>query len=245
MNRSICYLSFLILAFICIMQMGAAETVLAVSPDAEEAISKARETISILANGIVEADKTLQKIKDNGTDNEYRVAKEIKEEAERMHAAAVNHRADSIGMADIYPSVGTTNVANAVSYTSRAEADTARTYARIGLLFLKALQFAADKELDCAEETNDALRDKQRTWRTMKKIVALADASLEHANSAMGTRESAADEAEKSTVAAKKCIALARELNLLLENFEDICNDFIKDWQEFKDEDDDEKPSPV
>jgi len=223
----------------------AVEQAFAVERAAEDAMNKAQETMVALEDGIEDAEGVLQQIKDRGTENEYRIAREIKEEAERMLAAAFKHRVDSSDMAEEFHSAPTDTVATAVSYTSRAEADTARTYAKIGLLFLKALQFAADNELDCAEETNDALRDKQRTWRTMKKIVALADKSLEHANSAISLQETAAEDADRSTEAAKQCIALARDLNLLLENFEDICNDFIKDWRNFKDHDDDEEPSPV
>ncbi len=223
----------------------AVEHAFAVERAAEDAMNKAQETMVTLEDGLENAEVILQQIKDRGTENEYRIAREIKEEAERMLAAASKHRDDSTDMAEEFHSASTDTVATAVSYTSRAEADTARTYAKIGLLFLKALQFAADNELDCAEETNDALRDKQRTWRTMKKIVALADKSLEHASSAISVQETAAEEADKGTETAKECIALAKELNLLLENFEDICNDFIKEWENIKDHDDDEEPSPV
>ena len=237
--------ALLCIAVSLLLQIAVVENAFGVEKAAEAAMNKAQETINVLEMGLEDAGQILQKIKERGTENEYRVAREIKEEAERMLSAASKHRGDSTDMARDFNSAPTDTVANTLSYTSRAEADTARTYAKIGLLFLKALQFAADNELDCAEETNDALRDKQRTWRTMKKIVALADQSLEHANNAMTVQEEAAEEAEKGTEAAKKCIALARELNLLLENFEDICNDFIKDWRNLKDQDDDEEPSPV
>jgi phosphonate transport system substrate-binding protein len=34
-------------------------------------------------------------------------------------------------------------------------------------------------------------------------------------------------------------------LNLHLDNFEDICNDFLEQWKDFLDQEDDEEPSPV
>ena len=136
-------------------------------------------------------------------------------------------------------------VVTAASYTSRAQSETARVYARIGLLFLRALKFAAAEEMDCAERTNDALKDKQRTWKNLQKIVNLAHESYGLAKTALAAGSRTPDEAEKSTELAKECIVFARELNLQLEDFEDICNDFIKDWKKLHDDDDDEVPSPV
>ncbi len=201
-----------------------------------------------METGIEKAEELLQKINDRGIENEYQVAEQVKKDAELMLSEAIKHRSDSSGIARDLSIAGTDTVAAAVTFTSRAEADTARSYARIGLLYLRVLQFSADNELDCAERTNDALRDKHKTWRTMKKIVALADRSLVHANSALTVKETAEENAEISTRAARECIALARELNLYLENFEDICNEFKKEWRdykEFKDMEDDNNPSPV
>jgi hypothetical protein len=214
---------------------------------ANKAFLQAQETIIELEEGIEEAEELLLKIKDRGTENEYRIAEQIKKDAELMLAEAIKHRSDSSGIAEDLSIASTDTVATAVNFTSRAEADTSRSYAKIGLLFLRALQFAADNELDCAEKTNDALRDKHKTWRLMKKIVVLADRSLEHANSALTVKEKAEDDAEISTTAARECIALTRELNLHLGNFEDICNEFNEQWQDLKDYEDledDNKPSP-
>ena len=238
------------LALLCmtvslLLQIVSLENAFGVDKAAEEAMIKAQETISVLEKGIEHAGEVLQQIKERGTANEYRVALEIKEEAERMLSEALKHKAAATDIAEDFNSAPTDTVANALSYTSRAEAETARTYAKLGLLFLKALQFAAERELECVEQTNAALRDKQRTWSTMEKVVVFADESLQHANSAMNVKETAAEEAAMSTDAAKKCIALARELNLLLDKFEDICNDFIKEWRRYKDYDDDEEPSPI
>ncbi len=215
---------------------------------AEKSFLKAQETIVELETGIEKAEELLQKIKERGTENEYQVAEQIKKDAEQMLSEAIKHRSDSSGIAGDLSIASTGNVATAVTFTSRAEADTARSYAKIGLLYLKVLQFTVDNELDCAEKTNDALRNKHKIWRLMKKIVVEADRSLEHANSALTVKETAENDAEISTRAARKCIALTRELNLHLENFEDICNEFKKEWQEhreFEDLEDDTNPSPV
>ena len=215
---------------------------------ADKAFFKAQEIIIKLETGIEEAEELLQEIKERGTENEYQVAEQIKNDAEAMLTKAKKHRSDSSNIAKDLNIAPTDIVATAVTFTSRAEADTSRSYARIGQLFLKVLQFTADNELDCAEKTNEALRDKHKTWRLMKKIVVLADRSLEHASSALSVKETAEDEAEISTRAARECIALTRELNLHLANFEDICNEFEKEWRdykEFKDMEDDNNPSPV
>ncbi|MFC1837883.1 hypothetical protein ACFLYW_04310 [Thermodesulfobacteriota bacterium] len=214
----------------------------------EKTFVKAQQTIIELETGIEEAGELLQKIKEHGTENEYEVAEQIKKDAELMLSEAMKHRADSSGMAENLDNGGPDTVVTAVTFTSRAEADTARSYAKIGLLYLKVLQFNADNELDCAERTDDALRDKHKLWRLMQEIVAQADRSFEHANSALNVKEKAEEDAEISTRAARKCITLVRELNLHLENFEDICNEFKKEWQdhkEFEDLEDDTNPSPV
>jgi hypothetical protein len=211
----------------------------------QNAMGRAESTISELDRGIVEAEEDLRKIKGRGNTQEYQVAKQIKEDAELMLAEARKHRVDSAYMASGMNVAVTETVAEAASYTSRAQSDTARVYARIGILFLKALKFAAAEELDCAERTNDALKDKQRTWNNLQKIVYLAHQSFGHAKTALASETDATEEAEQSSELAKECIAFARELNLQLENFEDICNDFIKEWEELQDEDDDEVPSPV
>lgn len=211
----------------------------------QNAMGKARATIVELDEGIEEAEEYLRQIEERENTREYQIAEQIKEDAERMLAAARKHRVDSEDMADGMNATADETVVSAASYTSRAQSDTARVYARIGLLFLKALKFAAAEELDCAERTNDALKDKQRTWRNLQKIVNLADESYGHAKSALAAESQASEEAELSTKLAKECIAFARELNLQLENFEDICNDFIKEWEDLLDEEDDEVPSPV
>ena len=215
---------------------------------AEKAFLNAQETIVELETGIEKTEELLKKIKEQGTDNEYQVAEQIKKDAEQMLSEAIKHRSDFSGISKDLSVAGTDNVATAIAFTSKAEADTARSYAKIGLLYLKVLQFTADNELDCAERTDEALRDKHKIWRLMKKIVVEADRSLEHANSALTAKEAAEDDAEISTRAARKCIGLTRELNLHLENFEDICNEFKKEWQEhreFEDLEDDTNPSPV
>ena len=209
------------------------------------AMDKAESTIVELVNGIDEADQYLRTIEERGNTQEYQVARQIKEDAERMLAEARKHRTDSADIADGMNVTSSPTVISAASYTSRAQSDTARVYARIGLLFLKALKFAATEELDCAERTNDVLKDKQRTWKNLQKIVNLAHESYGLAKTALAAESQASDEAEKSTALAKECIAFARELSLQLENFEDICNDFIKEWEELQDDEDDEVPSPV
>ena len=211
----------------------------------ENAMGKAESTVIELVNGIEKADEYLRKIEDRGNTQEYQVARQIKEDAERMLAEAKKHRTDSADMADGMNVTSSATLISAASYTSRAQSDTARVYARIGLLFLRALKFAATEELDCAERTNDVLKDKQRTWKNLQKIVNLAHESYGLAKTALAAESQASDEAEKSTKLAKECIAFARELNLQLEDFEDICNDFIKDWKKLHDDDDDEVPSPV
>lgn len=211
----------------------------------ENAMGKAESTVIELVNGIEKADEYLRKIEERENTREYQVAKQIKEDAERMLAEAQKHRADSADMANGMNVTSSATVISAASYTSRAQSDTARVYARIGLLFLRALKFAATEELDCAERTNDVLKDKQRTWKNLQKIVNLAHESYGLAKTALAAESRASDEAEKSTELAKECIAFARELNLQLENFEDICNDFIEEWEELQDDDDDEVPSPV
>ncbi len=211
----------------------------------QNAMGKAESTIIELVNGIEEAKEYLRKIEERENTHEYQVAKQIKEDAERMLTEARKHRIDSSDMADGMNVAATEKVEEAASYTSRAQSDTARVYARIGLLFLRALKFAAAEELDCAERTNDALKDKQRTWRNLQKIVNLAHESYGLAKTALVAESQASDEAEQSTKLAKECIAFTRELNLQLDNFEDICNDFIKEWEELLDDDDDEVPSPV
>jgi hypothetical protein len=215
---------------------------------AERAFQKAQETIVDLKEGIVKAEELLEKIKEHGTENEYRVAEEIKKDAEAMLGESVKHKSDSSAMSEDKANARTEEVETAVTFTSRAEADTARSYAKIGLLYLKVLQFLGDNELDCAEEANSRLRDKHKLWRLMQKIVMEADRSYEHANSALKLQEKAEEDAEISTRAARKCIALVRELNLHLEDLEDICNEFKKEWQkyeEFEDLEDDTNPSPV
>ena len=215
---------------------------------ANKAFEKAQGTIVELETGIEKAEELLQKIKERGTENEYQVFEQIKKDAESMLSEAIKHRGDSSGIVEDLDLASTDTVATAVTFTSRAEADTSWSYAKIGLLYLKVLQFAADNELDCAEETNDALRDKHKIWRLMQKIVVQADRSLEHANSALTVKEKAEDDAEISTTAARKCIALVRELNLHLGNLEDVCNEFKKefrDLKEFKDLEEDNNPSPV
>ena len=211
----------------------------------QSAMGKAKATIVKLDEGIVKAEEYLRDIEERKNTHEYQVAKQIKEDAERMLAEARKHDVDSEDMANGMNSATKEPVVEAASYTSRAQSDTARVYARIGLLFLKALKFAAAEELDCAERTNDALKDKQRTWRNLQKLVNLAHESYGHAKSALAAESQAIDDAEMSTKLAKECIAFARELNLQLENFEDICNDFIKEWEELLDDEDDEVPSHV
>ena len=211
----------------------------------ENALGKAESTIVELVNGIDKADQYLRTIEERGNTQEYQVARQIKEDAERMLAEARKHRTDSAEMAAGMKAASEEPVVTAASYTSRAQSETARVYARIGLLFLKALKFAATEELDCAERTNDVLKDKQRTWKNLQKIVNLAHESYGLAKTALAAESQASDEAEKSTALAKECIAFARELSLQLENFEDICNDFIKEWEELQDDEDDEVPSPV
>jgi len=208
----------------------------------QNAMGKAQATIVELDKGIEEAEEYLRQIEERKNTQEYQVARQIKEDAERMLAEARRHRIDSEDMAD---GMNSASDDTAASYTSRAQSDTARVYARVGLLFLKALKFAAAEELDCAERINDALKDKQRTWRNLQKIVNLAHESYGHAKSALAAEPQASEEAEMSTKLAKECIAFARELDLQLENFEDICNDFIKEWEKLQDDDDDEVPSPV
>jgi hypothetical protein len=235
-----CILLYL-LSQVVLMSSAAADQQTAV----QNAMSKARATIVELDIGIQEAEEYLRKIEKRENTNEYQIAKQIKEDAELMLAEAQKHRIDSDDMADGMKAATEEPLVTAASYTSRAQSDTAWVYARIGLLFLKALKFAAAEELDCAERTNDALKDKQRTWRNLQKIVNLAHESYGLAKTALAAETQASEEAEKSTELAKECIAFARELNLELENFEDICNDFIKEWEELLDEDDDEVPSPV
>jgi hypothetical protein len=235
-----CSLVFL-LSHVLVLSSAAADQQAAM----QNAMGKALATIVELDEGIEEAEEYLRQIEERKNTQEYQIAKQIKEDAERMLAEARKHRVDSEYMANGVDNASDEIVVSAASYTSRAQSDTARVYARIGLLFLKALKFAAAEELDCAERTNDALKDKQRTWRNLQKIVNLAHESYGHAKSALAAESKALEEAEISTKLAKECIAFARELNLQLENFEDICNDFLKEWEELLDDDDDEVPSPV
>jgi len=242
LNISFAFLSLTVFFLIQGLSVGSAY---GVEKGAQDAILRAQKTIKVLEEGIAHAEEVLQQIKKRGTRNEYQRALEIKQEAERMLAEASKHIADAKNIAGEFNSAPTDTVADAVSYSSRAKAETAWIYAKIGLIFLEALQFAADGEFDCTEEMNVALQDRQETWSTMKKIVELADKSLVHTRSALTLQATAADEAAKGIEAAKQCIALARDLNLRLENIEDICNDFIKKWRDYKDQEDDEDPSPV
>ena len=243
-----CFACLIFITFLLILFPVAKTFANADEQAANKAFEKAQGTIVELETGIEKAEELLQKIKERGTENEYQVFEQIKKDAESMLSEAIKHRGDSSTIAEDLSLASTDTVATAVTFTSIAEADTSRSYAKIGLLYLKVLQFAADNELDCAEETNEALRDKHKIWRLMQEIVAQADRSLEHANSALTVKEKAEDDAEISTTAARKCIALVRELNLHLGNLEDICNEFkeeFRDLKDFKDLEDDNNPSPV
>jgi hypothetical protein len=210
----------------------------------ESAMEKARATMVELDQGIEEAEEYLREIEKRKNTQEYQVAEQIKEDAKRMQTEARKHSVDSADMADSSKTAAEESLVTAASYSSRAQSDTARVYARVGLLFLRALKFAVAEELDCAERTNDALKDKQRTWKSLQKIVNLAHESYGYAKSALAGETQVSDEAEQSTKLARECIAFARELNLQLDNFEDICNDFNDEWERLKDYDDNELDKP-
>lgn len=217
----------------------------AVEQDAETAIARAQEVVAELTVGIEQAAGLLAQARESGDEQAYQMALQAKEAAEQMLALAQQHLEDAVNMANASSVAPSDTAAGAASYSSQAKAETSQSFARVGMLYLEALQFAAGGELNCSEKINKVSDTDRKTWQDLKKIEALAGQSFNHARSALMSQADAAAESEKSEEAARECIALARELDLQLQDFEDICDDFKKRWQEMKDQEDDEPPSPV
>lgn len=224
MRKSTFFLLLSFITFLLIQFPVAATSATADEEAANEAFLKAQETIAELEKGIERAEEFLLKINEQWTEIEYQIAEQIKKNAELMLAEALKHESDSSGISENLSRASTDAVATAVAYATRAQADTSQSYSKLGLLLLRAMQFAVDDDLDCAEEAYNALMAKDEAWRILQNVVALADLALEHANSALTPKETAEnDAAELSAEAAKEAIALARELDLHLENFEYEC----------------------
>ena len=238
-----------LLSLICVLALFVMQTVLAanvfaVELAAENAITRAQEIVAELEAGIGQAESLLQQARESGDARTYREARKAKESAEQMLAQAKMHLADAVNMANDADSAPNDPAASAASHSSQAKAETSHSFARVGLLYLEALKFMAKSEINCSEKLNERLTA-DNNLKSLKKIRSLADQSLGHAKSAFENNAAAANESEKSEKTAKECIALARDLDLQLENFEDICDDFKKKWKNLKDQDDDEEPSPV
>ena len=237
-------------SLICVLALFMMQTFLtvnefAVEPAAEDAITRAQEIVVELEAGIAKAEDLLLQAKASGDDQAYQSAQQAKDAAEQMLAQAKIQLDDAVNMANDSGSAPNDPAAAAASYSSQAKAETSRSFARVGLLYLEALQFAANGELNCSEKINQVSSADKKTWKDLKKLEALAGQSLDYAKSSFSTGADAAKESEKSEKAARECIALARELDMQLGDFEDVCDDFKKRWKEIKDQEDDEKPSPV
>lgn len=245
MKRFAGILSLMSVLALLMMQAVPPGNAQAAARDAEDAIAKAQGVVAELEAGIGGADALLLQAKESGDVQAYQMALQAKEAAEQMLAQAKLHLEDAVNMANASTAAPNDPAASAASSSSRAKAETSRSFARVGILYLESLKFAAAGELNCSEKINQVSSADKKIWQDLKKIEALAGQSVDYARSAFTNDKDADRESEKSEKAARQCIALAQELDMQLQDFEDICDDFKKRWQDMKDQEDDEKPSPV
>ena len=233
-----CLLALLLVQFVFVMHANAVEQ------SADAAIKRAQEIVAELESGIADAEQFVLQAKQTGDQQAYTIALQSKEAAEQMLEEAKKHLASAMDMAKDFDQAPSGPVAAAASYSSEAKADTSNAFARVGLLYLQAVQFAANQQIDCSGKINQVSAADKKIWQDLKNIKALAFQSFGYAKSAFTAGDNAASESAKSEEKAKECIALANELDLQLEDFEDVCDDFKKKWKKLKDQEDDEEPSP-
>jgi exonuclease VII small subunit len=233
-----CFLALFLMQFVFVMHANAVEQA------AEDAITRAQEIVAELESGIADAEKFVLQAKETGDEQAYKAAMQSLEAAEQMLEEAKKHLASAMDMAKNFNQAPSGPVASAASYSSHAKADTSHAFARVGMLYLQAVKFAANQQIDCSEKINQVSAADKKTWQDLKKIKKLAFQSFGYAKSAFTAGDDAASESAKSEKTAKECIALANGLDLQLENFEEICDDFKKKWKKFIDQEDDEEPSP-
>jgi hypothetical protein len=233
-----CLLALLLVQFVFVMNANAVEQA------ADAAIKRAQEIVAELESGIADAEQFVLQAKETGDQQAYKIALQSMQAAEQMLAEAKKRLADAMDMAKDFDQASSGPVASAASYSSRANADTSHAFARVGMLYLQAVQFAANQQIDCSEKINQVSAADNKIWQDLKKIKALALQSFDYAKSAFTAGDNAASDSAKSEKTAKECIALANKLDLQLEDFEDICDDFKKKWKKLKDQEDDEEPSP-
>ncbi len=234
-----CFLALLLMQFVFVMNANAVEQA------AEDAITRAQEIVAQLESGIANAEKFVLQAKETGDEQAYKLALQSLEAAEQMLEEAKKHLAAAMDMAKDFDQAPSDPAASAASYSSQAKADTSNAFAKVGMLYLQALQFAANQQIDCSEKINRVSSADKKTWQDLKKIKKLAVQSFGYAKSAFTAGDNAVSESAKSEKTAKECIALANEFDLQLANFEDICDDFKKKWKKVKDQEDDEVPSPI
>jgi len=238
-------MSLLSVFALLLMQTAVGVNAFAVERAAENSITRAQETVAELDEAIKQAEDLLLQARTSRDNKAYQLAKRTKNAAVLMLQKAELNLDDAVKMANDSDSAPNDPALTAASYSSQAKAVTARSLARVGLLYLEALKFAANDEISCSEKINSGFYRDRKAWKDLEKIESLAGESHNYARSAFKNTAQAPEASEKSVKTARQCIALAGQLAIQLQDFEDICNDFRKRWKDIKDQEDDEDPSPV
>jgi hypothetical protein len=240
MTKKFAYrLSLLSVFALLLMHTATVGDAFAVERAAENAITRAQEIAAELDEAIKQAEDLLLQARTSRDNKAYQLAERTKNAASLMLRKAELNLDDAVKMAPNDPA------ATAASYSSRAKAAASQSFARVGLLYLEALKFAANGDISCSEKINSGFYRDKKAWKDLEKIEGLAGESFNSTRSAFKNTTDAATQSEESVKIARHCIALAGELAIQLQDLEDTCNDFRKRWKDIKDQEDDEEPSPV
>lgn len=246
MTKKFAYrLSLLSVFALLLMHTATVGDAFAVERAVENAITRAQEIAAELDRAIKQAEDLLLQARTSRDNKAYQLAERTKNAASLMLRKAELNLDDAVKMANDFDSAPNDPAATAASYSSRAKAAASQSFARVGLLYLEALKFAANGDISCSEKINSGFYRDKKAWKDLEKIEGLAGESFNSTQSAFKNTTDAATQSEESVKIARHCIALAGELAIQLQDLEDTCNDFRKRWKDIKDQEDDEEPSPV